>query len=265
MKSTHRPKRILITGASKGIGRAAALELARRGHSIVLCARGAQALDAAAAKIRAAGGRCQAVVMDVTSDESVSQGVAETLSAGDLDVVINNAGTCVQRPYALQTSAERRAEMELNYFGPQRVITALLPHFIERGAGHIVNVSSLLGSAPAPTTANYGGSKAALDAFSSALRGELAQQKIKVSVFVAPHTQTELGARTEFKGVKSLPVAYVARRLADTIHKAPGLATGSPVYSVFLKLAAWFPGFMSKQMRACVRHLLSPKQPGELR
>lgn len=248
-------KRILITGASEGIGRAAALELARQGHSLVLCARRAPMLEAVAEQIRRAEGDCQVVVMDVTQQESVAAGVAAALAQGALDVVVNNAGSCAQREFLFQSEAEQRHEMELNYFGAQRVIRAVLPHFIRRGAGHIVNVSSLLASASAPTTANYCGSKAALEAFSRALRGEVEPLGVRVSIFVAPHTQTEQGKRVEFKGVKSLPVAYVARRLARTVQSAPRTGTGSPVYTGLLKLNAWFPGFMDAQMRASVRHL----------
>ena len=256
MRNLAQPRRILITGASHGIGRATALALAARGHSLVLAARGLDALTALAEQIRAAGGKAQALALDVTDAANVDRGVAEALAHGPVDVLVNNAGACLQREFLGLTQAELEAEVDLNYFGAQRMIRALLPAFVEQRSGVIVNVSSLLGSSAAPTTANYSASKAALEAFSHALRGELARFGVRVSVFVAPHTQTELGRATEFRGVTSLPVEYVARELVHAIDRAPRRYAASPVYRFLLRLAAWWPSMMEGQMVHCVRHLL---------
>ncbi|HKO91692.1 MAG TPA: SDR family NAD(P)-dependent oxidoreductase [Polyangiaceae bacterium] len=257
MTFLSRSRRILITGASHGIGRATALALAERGHSLVLAARGGEALNAVAEQIRRAGGSAQAVLLDVTDTASVSRAVAEVLARGPVDALINNAGNCVQREFLQQSEAQLEHEMDLNYFGAQRMIRALTPAFLQQRSGLIVNVSSLLGSSAAPTTANYSASKAALEAFSHALRGELARFGIRVTVFVAPHTRTELGERTEFRGVTSLPVDYVARELVRAIDRAPRRYAASPVYRLLLRLAAWFPKLMERKMVDCVRHLLT--------
>ena len=257
MKLLAKPRRILITGASRGIGRATALALAERGHSLVLAARGREALESVAGQIRRTGGNAQAIVLDVTSTESVDRAISEALASGRLDVLVNNAGSCLQREFSRCTDAELADEMSLNYFGAQRMIRAVLPTFVQQRSGLIVNVSSLVGSSAAPTTANYSASKAALEAFSHALRGEVARSGVHVTVFVAPHTQTELGQRTEFRGVTSLPVAYVARELVHAIDRAPRRYAASPVYRLLLRLAAWFPRMMERQMLACVRHLLT--------
>jgi short-subunit dehydrogenase len=249
------PRRILITGASAGIGRATALALAGQGHSLVLVARHADTLHAVAEQIRRSGGRAQTVVLDVTDSDSVQRGVREVLAEGPLDVLVNNAGNSVQREFLWRSESDLRQEMELNYFGAQRMIRALLPAFVDQRSGLIVNVSSLLGSSAAPTTANYSASKAALEAFSHALRGELARFGIRVTVFVAPHTRTELGTRTEFRGVTSLPVEYVARELVHAIDTSPRRYAASPVYRLLLRLAAWFPALMERKMVECVQHL----------
>jgi short-subunit dehydrogenase len=263
MKFLAQPRRILITGASHGIGRATALALAERGHSLVLAARGREALESVAQQIRRAGGSAQVVVLDVTDTASVARGVAEVLASGPLDVLVNNAGNCQQREFLQRTETDLAEEMSLNYFGAQRMIRALLPAFLQQRSGLIVNVSSLLGSSAAPTTANYSASKAALEAFSQALRGEVARSGVHVTVFVAPHTQTELGQRTDFRGVTSLPVEYVARELVHAIDRRPRRYAASPVYRLFLRLAAWFPRMMERQMLGCVQHLLTePAQPG---
>lgn len=264
MKVLSTRRRILVTGGSQGIGRATAMALARQGHSVIVAARGRASLDAVVHQIRGEGGLAEAVVLDVTDSASVERGVARALEGGAVDVLVNNAGACRQREFVQREEADLVEEMNLNYFGAQRMIRALLPSFVKQRSGLIVNVSSLLGSSAAPTTANYSASKAALEAFSHALRGELRRFGVRVSVFVAPHTQTELGTRTEFRGVTSLPVEYVAQELVRAVERAPRRYAASPVYRILLRLAAWFPVFMERQMVACVRHLLeeSPAHTG---
>jgi 3-oxoacyl-[acyl-carrier protein] reductase len=171
---------------------------------------------------------------------------------------VNNAGTCDQREFLLQPAAVQRAEMELNYWGALRVTRALLPDFVRRRRGLVVNVSSLLGSIASPTTAGYGATKAALESWSFALRAEIARFGVGVTVFVAPHTQTELGKATEFDGVVSLPVAYVARELIRAIDRAPRKYAASPVYRCLLWLGRMFPAFMEARVGAGTKRLWSP-------
>ena len=140
--------------------------------------------------------------------------------------------------------------MELNYWGTLRITRALLPAFIARGTGLIVNVSSLLGSVASPTTANYSATKAALEAWSFALRAELRRFGVRVTVFVAPHTQTEMGSATKFDGVPSLPVSYTAKELVRALDRAPRKYVASPVYRLLLWLARLFPVFMEARVGA---------------
>lgn len=256
MGTLSTPKRILITGASRGIGRQAAILLARRGHTLVLAARSVAALRAVADEIAANGGRAEVLPMDVTSDDSVARAIAQMLSGGPCDVLVNNAGVLFQEQFLAQLPAQLQAEMELNYWGPQRVTRAVLPSMIARNAGTIVNVSSLLGFIGTPTTANYCASKAALNAWTHALRGEVERFGIRTVLFVAPHTQTELGARAVFDGVVSLPVEYTANHLCRAIDRAPRQYAGSPVYRVLIRVAAWFPVFMERQLAGSVKRLL---------
>lgn len=249
-------KRILVTGASRGIGRATAVALAARGHTVVLAARDEAALKAAAQEIAASGGRAEVLRMDVTDDDSVEEAARTLLAGGPCDVVINNAGSCDQAEFLAQPAATRRAEMELNYWGAQRVTLALLPSMIRRGQGAVVNVSSLLGSVACPTTASYSGSKAALNAWSFALRREVERFGVRVSVFVAPHTQTDCGRKSRFDGVTSLPVEYTARELLRAVDRAPRLYAASPVYRLLLRLAGFFPAFLEGRVAASVRRML---------
>jgi short-subunit dehydrogenase len=111
------------------------------------------------------------------------------------------------------------------------------------------------------TVANYCATKAALEVISRSLAAEVARFGVRVTIFVAPHTQTELGARSEFRGVRSLPADYVARELAHAIDRASRRYAASPVYRMLLRLAAWFPVFMEGRLLASVQHLFTQPRP----
>jgi len=257
MATLSSSKRILITGASRGIGRAAALALAAGGHHVIVSARDRAALNDLAATIAAEGGRCEVLVVDVTSDASVTAAIEAALVDGPIDVLVNNAGACTQQEFLRHPAADRRAEMELNYWGAQRVTEAVLPAMLRRRRGLIVNVSSLLGTIAAPTTANYSATKAALEAWSHGLRGEVARFGVQVTVFVAPHTDTEMGRRVKFDGVTSLPVAYTVKELLRAIDRAPRRYAASPVYRLLLRLAGLFPAFMERRVAASAARQLT--------
>lgn len=250
-------RRILVTGASRGIGRATALALGKQGHTVILAARDEGALRQLAGEITRAGGRAEVVPMDVTDEASVDRGIAHVLAAGPCDVLINNAGSCDQADFMAQDMKTRYAEMDLNYWGAVRVTRALLPSMLQRRSGVIVNVSSLLGIVASPTAANYSATKAALNAWSHALRGEVGRFGIKVVVFVAPHTDTASGRGARFDGVVSLPVEYTAKELLRAVDRAPRQFAASPVYRCILRLAGFFPAFLESRVAASARaHLL---------
>jgi short-subunit dehydrogenase len=188
----------------------------------------------------------------------------QLLTGGPCDIVVNNAGACVQAPYMTRDAASLREEMELNYWGAQRVTRAVLPSMLARGQGSIVNVSSLLGFVASATTCNYCGTKAALNAWTHALRGEVARHGIRVTVFVAPHTKTSAGEAAQFDGVTSLPVEYTAKELCAAIDRAPRQYAGSPVYRALLRLAGWFPVFMEQRLASSVERVLVSSSPAPL-
>lgn len=254
--TTTGQRRILVTGASRGIGRGLAIALAARGDHVVLAARDAAALAAVARDIRDAAGTCEVLPMDVTCDASVQQGVAAMLRTGPCDVLVNNAGLCIQADFMTRSLASLQAELDVNYWGALRVTRAVLPSMQQRRAGHVVSVSSLLGSIAAPTTANYSAAKAALEAWSQAMRGELAQFSIDVTVFVVPHTDTEMGRRVHFAGVHSLPVDYTVQAMLHTIHRRPRRYAASPVYRALLRLNRLLPVFMEQQLAKSTRPYL---------
>jgi NAD(P)-dependent dehydrogenase (short-subunit alcohol dehydrogenase family) len=173
---------VLITGASKGIGRAIALELAHRGHRVVATARRPETLADLPVD--------QRLRLDVTDQESVDRAVKD---AGDIDVLISNAGETVRAPLESVPLAEVDRLFQLNTLGALRVAQAVLPAMRERGAGRLVFVSSIQGRLVLPMVGPYGASKWALEALAETLAIETGHFGIKVSV-VQPGAVSSGGA-----------------------------------------------------------------------
>jgi NADP-dependent 3-hydroxy acid dehydrogenase YdfG len=162
---------VLITGASKGIGRAIAIELAGRGHRVVATARRTETLADLPVD--------QRLRLDVTVQESVDQAIQD---AGDIDVVVSNAGETVRAPLESVPLSEVERLFQLNTLGALRVVQGVLPAMRERGAGHLVFVSSIQGRLVLPMIGPYGASKWALEALAETLALETGHFGVKVSV-----------------------------------------------------------------------------------
>lgn len=154
--------RILVTGASRGLGRALALELTRRGHEVVASAR--QLADLVNLEVT------EKIALDVTVPSSVRDAVAK---AGDMDVVVNNAALGIEGPVEAVPVDIVQSMFETNVFGPLRVIQGFLPGMRSRQRGLIVNISSLAGQFAPPLQGVYSASKAALERLSEALNFEV--------------------------------------------------------------------------------------------
>lgn len=172
---------VVITGASMGIGRALALEWAKRNATVVLSARGKAALDEVAREVEGAGGRAIAVAGDVTDEAHREEIVACAVGTGSLDVLVNNAGRGFYAPWEKIDIGEMRALFELNVFAPLRLAQLAAPH-LERAKGTIVMMSSVAGVVAAPRYGAYAASKFALEALSMAMRSELAKTGVRVVV-----------------------------------------------------------------------------------
>jgi NAD(P)-dependent dehydrogenase (short-subunit alcohol dehydrogenase family) len=174
---------ILVTGATSGIGRDAALRLARAGHRVLAGGRRPDALAELAAH-----GRVEPLALDVADPGSVAAARAEverrTAGAG-LDVLVNNAGYALPGPLEALTDADLRALFDTNVFGLLAVTRAFLPRMRERGAGRVVNVGSVMGRVTMPLLGAYNASKHAVAALTDALRMELAPFGVRV-VLVEP-------------------------------------------------------------------------------
>lgn len=179
-------KRVLLTGATGGIGRHLALKLAAQGAELALVCFDAHKLNALADVIAARGGKASVIVADFNHAHA-AQGVADAarVKMGGVDVLVNNAGILDFVRFAEQ-SPERIAQMvQVNLTVPLQLTRALLPDFIARDSGQIVNIGSIFGSIGFPHYASYSATKFAMRGFSQALRRELAGYDIAVT-YVAP-------------------------------------------------------------------------------
>lgn len=172
-----RGKVVVITGASSGLGRETALQLAARGCALVLAARNAEALEDAARACREAGGSAITVVTDVTREDDVDMLARAALATwGRIDVWINNAGVTVFSPLEEGPFEEHRRVVETNLFGAMYGARAAVPIFRAQGHGILINVSSVLGKIGQAFVPSYVVSKFALRGLSEALRVELADE-----------------------------------------------------------------------------------------
>ncbi|GAA2409609.1 oxidoreductase [Actinomadura vinacea] len=171
----------MITGVSSGLGRALAEAVLERGGVVVGSLRDK---ERAAAFERLAPGRSFAVVLDATDPPEVLTGRADEAVrlAGHLDVLVNNAGYGLLGAVEEVSEEEIRHQMDTNFTGPLRLVRALLPHFRERGRGHVVNISSIAGFTGQPGLGVYNASKFALEGLSEALRIELGPLGIGVTI-----------------------------------------------------------------------------------
>lgn len=164
----------LITGASSGIGRAAAALLSERGYTVIGTSRRLERLAGMFEDAEERGARVFGVELDVNSEESVASvmpGLREQF--GGVHALVNNAGFGMWGPVESVSDAELKAQFEANFFGAARMIRAVLPDMISRRAGRIVNISSVLGRMGTPFNGAYVASKHALEGLSESLRAEV--------------------------------------------------------------------------------------------
>jgi NAD(P)-dependent dehydrogenase (short-subunit alcohol dehydrogenase family) len=191
-------KVVLVTGASRGIGEATARRLAAAGATVLLAARGAERLEEVAAEINGSGGIAVAMPADLSDPEQARALAEDALSRfGHVDILVSNAGKSINR--SIKRSLERFHDYErttkLNFLGPVQLVLALLPSMLERGEGHIVNISTAGVLAPAaPGWSAYIASKTAFDVFMRTLDIELADQGIEITSVYMTLVETEMSA-----------------------------------------------------------------------
>jgi NAD(P)-dependent dehydrogenase (short-subunit alcohol dehydrogenase family) len=193
-------KTVLITGASSGIGRAAALKIAQAGGIPLLVARSMDKLEEAKQEIEENGGTAYVYSADLSDMDSIDQMVEQVLSEHPaVDMVVNNAGRSIRRSIHLSLDRFHDFErtMQLNFFGAIKLVMALLPHMRERKSGHIVNISSIGAQTNPPRFSAYVSSKAALDAWTRVVGSELIGDGITFTTIHMPLVKTAMIAPTK--------------------------------------------------------------------
>src|SRR5687768_14594204 len=207
-------KTVVITGASSGIGRATALEMARRGANVVLGARRADRLEAAAAECRAFGVRAITVPTDVTKVEDCRRLIE---AAGTVDVLVNNAGFAIFGAIAEANTGELRGMMDTNYFGTVHCTQAVLPQMLARRAGTIVNVASITGLMGFARMSGYCATKFAMVVFTESVRAEVLGSGVIVALVCPGSTDTDFfvkAGRGKMPGATRLMIAVRPERIA---------------------------------------------------
>jgi len=213
-------RNVVITGASGGIGAAVAELLASRGMSVVIVARRKEALDAVAARCNS---RAFPIVADAADRDEVRRVVHESVAhLGHIDVWINNVGRGITRQPSELTDLDIDEMMAINVKPALYGMQEVLPHFKERGAGHIINVSSMLGRIPvAPFRSAYSAAKHYLNSLTANFRAEVQQThpNIQFSLVSPGVVRTEFGANAIHGGPDShsLPYSQGAEEVAEVI------------------------------------------------
>ena len=183
----------LVTGASRGIGRAVALAFGAAGAAVACCARSADQVDATAAEIGARGGWARAFRLDVTSRPQIDAALDQVAGAlGPVDVLVNNAGIILEKKSIEVTDDEWDRVLGTNLTAMFRLARAVAPGMIERGRGKIINIGSMYGKIGVARYAAYCASKGAVEALTRSLAVEWARHGIQVNCLAPGYVNTDI-------------------------------------------------------------------------
>jgi short-subunit dehydrogenase len=218
-------KTVVITGASSGIGAAAASTLAARGATVCLVARRADLLDEIVAGITADGGRAVAYVADLADPESAAAVIERILADHPtVDVLINNAARSIRRSITKSVGRLHDYErtMAINYTAAVQLTLGFLPRFHEQGHGHVVVSSTMSTQFPVPLFSAYVASKAALESFAHSLNAELAHKNITATIVNFPLVRTQMSEATDtYSAMRMMSPRKAAQMLVKAADQRP--------------------------------------------
>jgi short-subunit dehydrogenase len=255
--------RILITGASQGIGRALAEAATRRGAKLVLVARSEDRLHHLAAELRAGGAAVEAVVADVTNPADRQRMLQAAVDRfGGLDILINNAGIGATGHFAEASEERLRKIMEVNFFALAETIRLAVPILRNGNRPMIVNISSVVGKRALPARSEYSASKYAVQGLSEALRAELVRYGIDVLVVCPgltatnfPQNMIENRAKWPMDHKRSMTAAEVAEQTLRAIEKGKREVVLTGAGRLLVWLNRFFPRLVDALVARKVRSL----------
>ena len=212
---------VIITGASQGIGKATALLFAQKGYDLVLAARQSEKLDALAEDIREMGQKVLAIPTDVTDLDQVNDLVEKAINHFEMiDVLVNNAGICMTAPMPGTSISDWQKILDVNLWGYIYTIQAILPHFLKRQTGTIINVGSFGGKMPLPNMSAYCTSKYAVTGLTETLHLELEPKGIHVCGVHPSVTNSDFLERAVFRGEKDSQAEETRQQMRELL-KSP--------------------------------------------
>ena len=267
---TIRGKRIFITGASSGIGRALALEFARQGARLALASRNAGILEQVAREAAKTAGKCPmplALACDVRDQRMVRDAIQAAVRAlGGLDILVNNAGVGVYGDAEKTTVEDFQAVMDVNFFGALRCTMEALPALRQARRSLIINIASVAALRGIPYLSAYSASKAALASLGQSLRAELGSAGVDVMDVYPNYTRTDIFLREKKVGGARRPASGYAdpASVAAAIVRAVGKGKSELVLSAEGRALTWvrrlFPAFTDKAMERIAARLREPRE-----
>ncbi|HJM45470.1 MAG TPA: SDR family oxidoreductase [Candidatus Nitrosopelagicus sp.] len=236
-------KVVVITGASSGIGEAAAEQFAKRGANLVLVARRKEKLEQVEQKLSKYSIKTLIQVCDVSDKQQVkqmSEKVIETFSR--IDILVNNAGFVIYGKVEELSIEDIESQMKTNYFGTINCTKHFLPHFLKQNSGHMVNVASVGGSFGVPGIASYCATKFAMLGFSEGLHHELHGTNVGVTVVSPIMVRTSLFDHPSFKNFTkhATGISLSADTVANAIIKASDSSKLEIVVPSYVRIGIWF-------------------------
>jgi short-subunit dehydrogenase len=262
-----RNKHVLVTGASRGIGRATAEAFAERGCTLGLVARKSEELDGLAETLRGRGGVAHAFPADVGDREQIEAALSRFIEeVGGLDVLVANAGVAHYGPFLELPAEEAERMTRVNWLGTVYTVRAALPHMLERAGGRIVIVSSAAGHRAFPSAAVYGATKFAQRGFLEALRHELSETGVGVTGVYPGEVQTHLHDDDRahermpewYRPRAAIPPERVANAIVQAVERSKPAVFVPPITRVLGLVHGLSPALADRLLRAIMGRTAAP-------